>query len=236
MKKSSAEKIYDIMTFNKLGVATSCSSALRKYLAAGSFSEHDFLRVKNRCTAQSLLNVLQNRTSCRRFSPEMLTLSNLASILLCAYSLKNKQGSFTVPLAGGLAVMQISLLVRREDAWWVYTWNPISYKLQKIAKLKTQIRNLFFNKTTDISLASGIVIINAQLNILAKQYGARAYKFACIQAGHIAQNILLAAQECKVESLVLGALKENEISDALSLSTSRPLYAVVLGSFKKGKP
>ncbi len=229
MRKTTAEKIYELGSYRVLGSATQYVADMHLYLPSAKFNNHKLFQAKQALESPAFFQVLESRHSCHKFCSEELSLNKIRSLLLCGYGLKSRHGSFTVPLAGGLDVMQLKVALRERGRWGAYDWDHVGYRLNKINRMLSDPNKLFFARSTDISLSSAAIVISANLGVLAKRYTARAYKFACIQAGHIAQNIILEATSLGLSSLVLGSLKEEEIINSFGIISEKPLYAVVIG-------
>ena len=63
------------------------------------------------------------------------------------------------------------------------------------------------------------------------KYGLRGYRFALIEAGHVAQNLLLTATALRLGSVPLGGLFDRRIDELLDLDgvNESVLYAVSVG-------
>ncbi len=63
------------------------------------------------------------------------------------------------------------------------------------------------------------------------KYGERGYRFALIESGHIAQNLLLAATDLGLAGIPIGGFLDRELNDALSLdgTTQAVVYGIALG-------
>ena len=64
------------------------------------------------------------------------------------------------------------------------------------------------------------------------KYGQRAYRFALLEAGHIAQNLLLASEGLGLGALPVGGFFDDEINDLLGLDgcSEFVIYLVLAGS------
>ena len=65
---------------------------------------------------------------------------------------------------------------------------------------------------------------------MARKYGDRAERYCLIEAGHVAQNVLLQATAIGMGCVPIGAFDDGRLSRALSLPEEvRPLYLVPVG-------
>ncbi len=229
MKKSLAEKMYDLCTYRILGVSTHYCLGMHQYISGNKFDSKNYFEMHDKQGNCEIKNAIKNRNSSRRFSGRRMQVEEVSNLLFYGYGLKNHTGSFTVPLAGGLDVMHLTALIRMEEVWEIYFWDPICYQLKNTGYTVTDPKKMFFCRNTNLGDSSVIIVISSNLNILNTRYASRAYKFSCIHAGHIAQNILLLSTKKEYSSLVLGSLKEEEIINLCHFEEEKPLYAVILG-------
>lgn len=178
----------------------------------------------------SMTSFIHARESARVFSGEMLSQLEILHLLFNGYSLKSFNGSFTVPQAGALAVMLLVVLENKQTHWESRRYDSINYTVIHSTQESIELASLFYTKSVDLRNASHCIIIASQLKLFSQIYLARAYKFACIQAGHIAQNIIVTATSKKIKTIPLGSLIEDQIIQACGLNADEfPLYAVLLG-------
>ncbi len=74
------------------------------------------------------------------------------------------------------------------------------------------------------------VFVVADLRALTGKYGQRAYRFACLQAGHAAQNLLLVAEAMRLRARLIGGFHDDALALFLGVDgvTRFPLYAIPL--------
>jgi SagB-type dehydrogenase family enzyme len=68
-----------------------------------------------------------------------------------------------------------------------------------------------------------VVILTAAIDGSMIKYGARAYRYASIEVGHISQNILLIATALDVPSYPFGGFSESRASRILELRADQEL-------------
>ena len=63
------------------------------------------------------------------------------------------------------------------------------------------------------------------------KYGQRAYRFALLEAGHVAQNLLLAAEGLDLGALPVGGFFDDELNRLLQLDGCQEfvVYLVLMG-------
>ena len=225
IKKSAAESIFQICSYEHLGVLTNYDS---NNLAKCDF-DHDLYRSSlSKFQTSTLSRIIHNRKSYRVFN-NTFEENTLQSILFNAYSLTDQNGSYTIPQAGGLPTMGLIIISNCEKKWQLYKYNPSKYELNYICPMGVALDALFYTKSIDFDSAKYCIIITSDLETISKQYLARGFKFSCFQAGHIAQNILLYSTELNIKAIPLGSLIEDNIQKTCLLPTNYyPLYAVIM--------
>ena len=115
----------------------------------------------------------------------------------------------------------------------VYLYHPPSHTLQKQArgdctKLLEEIIPELDSDTVD--QAGACIALVVSLSRLKNKYGDRSYRFALLEAGHIAQNLLLASTAEGVAALPVGGFIEDKLNALLGLD-GRQEFAVYLVMF-----
>ena len=225
-KKTAAELIFQICSYEHLGSAANYEHDNPPFYSGFDANLYLNAREKNK---NILSNAIHERESYRKFNENQVNETILQEILFNAYSLKNNTGSYTIPQAGGLPTMNLIVLGNTKGAEVkVYNHDPKTYELNYEKSLTTSLETLFYSKSIDFNSANYCIIICSDLQILSKQYLARGFKFACFQAGHIAQNILLNAAVQGINAIPLGSLIEKNISTHCLSTDNYPLYAVIM--------
>lgn len=228
-KMSSVEIIYLASSYRHLGHTTNyeVASCPRPIFNSDAYQKELSLH----SNSSEITRLIHERETHRTFSGNTIQPKDLLYLLFNAYSLKTETGSFTVPQAGGLMVMSLYVLENKKSHWEFYQYDPINYTLIKKNDSPVKLESILYTKSVAFESASHCIIIASRLALFSKVYLTRAYKFACFQAGHIAQNLLLTAMTRKIKAVTLGALIEDEIANACRLDKDEyPLYAVVLGT------
>lgn len=78
-----------------------------------------------------------------------------------------------------------------------------------------------------------LIILTGVIARTQAKYGERGYRFIHQEAGHIMQNLLLAAEEFRLNAVALGGFMEHELAELLLDPIEEPpVYAVVMGDMK----
>ena len=79
--------------------------------------------------------------------------------------------------------------------------------------------------------ACRIIVIAAVYKRVEQKYRQRGERYAKIEAGHAAQNILLQAVSLRIGAVPVGAFYDDEVRRVLSLPADHePLYLIPLGN------
>jgi len=74
------------------------------------------------------------------------------------------------------------------------------------------------------------VLITGEDERPTSKYGARGVRYVHMEAGHVGQNVYLQAEALGLGTVTIGAIQDEEISQALNLpSGHRPLYVMPIG-------
>ena len=134
------------------------------------------------------------------------------------------------PSAGSLYPIDTYLITRNDntikDGWHLYSIN--SHALITISE---NVESDFIRSTFGLQEPPHYCIVwVAALDRLLHKYGANAYRFACLEAGHMAQNTSLILEHLGLGGFCIGGFDNNRISDSLNLGEYEwPVYAMAFG-------
>ncbi len=177
--------------------------------------------------------LLNRRASTRVFSSEALSLDKIAAILWSAYG---EPGRRTVPSAGGLyplAVHFVNLRATAELPAGIYRVGferdgRVGFEL--IAEDRSGVAAAFFEPDM-LGDAQGVVVLSADPGRTARKYGPRAALYVPLEAGHAAQNVLLASIEAGVAAVEVGGFFDDRLAVLLHLVQGAiPLTSLVVGA------
>jgi SagB-type dehydrogenase family enzyme len=184
---------------------------------------------------------IARRRSCRRFAEQPLPLAALATLLWNAYGLGEPyvHGGQTmfdrpVPSGGGCYPLELYVLVRHVEGIppGIFHYSSRHHALEALGPLPApdHLASLFLDQPW-LATAHAVVIVTAVAPRLLHRYGDRGYRYLLIEAGHVGQNLALAATASGLGSLSLGGFFDDEVSYMLGLDASfeLPLYGIALG-------
>jgi SagB-type dehydrogenase family enzyme len=196
---------------------------------------------------RGLEDVFTARVSRRSFNGTPLTLPELASVLHAAYGVVDPAGERpetlharrTVPSAGGLYPLELYVVAERVESLprGLHHYDPKRHSLEELSR-GSQLA-VFASGLIDEDMIHGcsaIVLLSAMFWRSRFKYGLRGYRFALLEAGHVGQNILLAAAALGVGACPVGGFYDRTVNEALDLDgvNEAILYCVVLGDATEG--
>lgn len=172
--------------------------------------------------------VLASRRSVREYATRQISPNELSFLLWAGQGITSRDGERAAPSAG--AIYPIELTVADSEGLWRYI--PGGHSLERAAGDDRRAR--LGHATCDqefVAAAPTIVAIAGTLTALAGRYGARAERYCTLEAGHVAQNVLLAAASLGLGSVPIAAFDEAAVAKALDLCDGRlPLYLLPVGA------
>ena len=197
---------------------------------------------QERATFQmGLGEAIENRVTARRIEPSSVRLDELAAILHAAYgeTRSNDSGEFprpfrTTPSAGALYPLEIFMHTKNVESIGpgVYHFNPSQRCLRRIIEgdMSRQLAEalLFSNVPYDASI---VFFLTAIFERSTFKYGERGYRFALLEAGHVAQNINLAATGLGMGVINIGGYFDREVDRFLGIDGVRhaTVYLIAIG-------
>ena len=166
------------------------------------------------------------RESCRWFTPEPVTLPDLATLL------RSVRGA---PSAGGLYPLEVSVVVRAVDGLpgGVHHYVPAADGLELVrpqAPSADTLASLFLGQRW-VADAAAVLVLSARPAPTLAKYGDRGYRYLLLEAGHVAQNLALAAVALGLGAVQLGGFLDDDLARLLRLETEFevPLYGTAVG-------
>ena len=173
--------------------------------------------------SRDLFTIIRKRYSVRSYSKTLLSLQNLSYLLWCSTGLRSEEQGYefrTAPSAGALYPIETYLIVNN-----VESLNPGIYHYA-IQKHQLEVLNEGrFGKDTAIAalgqrmaMDAPVVFVWTAIFQRSKwKYDQRAYRYIYLDAGHIAENLALAAVDLELGSCQIGALYDDEINNLLGI-------------------
>jgi SagB-type dehydrogenase family enzyme len=167
-----------------------------------------------------------------------LELPTLAALLGAAYGARRRADGplrRPVPSGGALYPLELYVLPRAVGALApsAFHYDPFAHRLEELAPLG-DLPSVLVDPTI-AERATCLLAVTGMFWRSRIKYGQRGYRFALLEAGHVVQNVLLAAAALELPALPLGGFYDRRAdalvgADGLDEST---LYLVALGGDRK---
>ncbi len=184
--------------------------------------------------------LLLQRRSIRNYLPEDISLQDISHILWCGYGPTQKRGDFffrTSPSAGALYPLEVYLFVFNIDSLdpGIYHYSVRDNLLELL------IEGDFSSYLIGAALGQSFVgrgnccvAISAVFRRNMSKYRDRGVRYIFLDAGHLAQNMILAAQERGIGSCPVGAFFDDEVNRLLGLDGEEEsvIYLISMGKIE----
>jgi SagB-type dehydrogenase family enzyme len=172
----------------------------------------------------NLWQLLKRRRSNRAYAPDKpLTQAILSALLWATQGLTARQGNMyfrTAPSAGGLYPVETYLSIRAVEGLepGVYHFRPLDADLEFLKK-GDYARALAHAALGQSMVADAPVtfIWSAVLERSKWKYRERAYRYIYIDAGHIGQNLYLAAEALGLGTCTIGAFFDEDVNKLIGV-------------------
>lgn len=181
----------------------------------------------------SLEETLSKRRSIREFSYDALTLNEVSQLLWSAQGITDSKNGRTAPSAGALYPIRVYLVAGKVKnlPTGVYRYEPLKHQL--IRTREGDVRESLSEAALGQPwVKNGAVnfVITAVYEITTRKYGERGIRYVHMEAGHVAQNVLLQAVALELGAVPVGAFYDSEVKKVLNLKDNeQPLYIIPLG-------
>lgn len=174
-----------------------------------------------------LHEALFRRRSYREFSRRMLTRQQISQLCWSAQGVTDQEGFRTAPSAG--AIYPSVLFLATTEA--LFEYSPERHALQM--RLRADVRKRLQAAALDqecVGEAPTCLIVSMNEKYLTRKYGERAARYCALEAGHIAQNVLLEATAMGLVGVPVGAFDDRRVSAVLELRDElAPVYLLPIG-------
>jgi len=176
----------------------------------------------------SLEEAIAARRSVREFASKPLTIEQISQLCWAGQGITDRHGRFRASPSAG-ALYPIELYIVTADG--VDHYQPTDHRLQQhlADDLRHALQGASLNQDA-IGEAPMCVVIAAVEQRTAGKYGQRARRYCFIEAGHVAQNILLQAAALNLAGVPVGAFEDDKVGAVLKLPKDHHvLYLLPIG-------
>jgi len=164
----------------------------------------------------SLDQALKQRKSVREFQPKSISKGQLSYLLWASTGIQRVEEGYafrTAPSAGALYPIETYVVannVRTLEAG-LYHYSIRTHQLEQLQSgdLRRQIAAAALGQGM-CATASAVFVWSAVFERCKWKYGQRAYRYIYLDAGHIAENLALAAVSLNLGSCAIGALYDGQ--------------------------
>lgn len=178
-------------------------------------------------SAMSLGEALERRRSQRAFTGEPLLPTELAALAWAAQGETTADGKRTVPSAGNMHSLELHVITPEGQ----YRYLPAEDELDLVGRGDRRARLAHACVDQDFLAAAGALFVIANARRASHdRYGGRADRYATLEAGHMAQNLLLEATALGLAAIPIGAFYDAEVRVEAGFAKGvDPLYIVAVG-------
>lgn len=189
----------------------------------------DVLELPNPNDPSPLVTLQNARRSCRSFAPTPITLEQIGHVLTTSYSLPRH----ATPSAGGLYPIKVYLVVTRDQVGLqagYYEYDPEKELCVRYGSdVDLDLLQFAFDSDTLLFGAPVIVVVAADMERHSGKYSNRGYRYTLLEAGHVSQNVQLAATEAGLSVLEYGGFLDGVLAAELGMDQPRVMPIVTLG-------
>ena len=180
------------------------------------------------------------RRSRRSFGTGPLDLRQVGALLGAAYGVSGvvegtPQMLRTAPSGGALYPLELYVVCRRVTGLdpGLYHYDPLAHALETLRPEATDDSLVDLSPYHEqLESSAAVVAITAMFSRSRFKYGARAYRFTLFEAGHVAQNLLLAVAALGLAAVPIGGFFDRDVDAYLGVDglDEASLYLVPIGS------
>ena len=185
----------------------------------------------------SVVEALKKRRSVRSFSSKPLSMDDLSFLLWASTGVQRSERGYefrTTPSAGALYPIETYLIVNSvEDlAKALYHYDIEAHALEemKAGDFAEEMAHAALEQKMCIN-AQVVLVWTAVFERSKWKYAQRAYRYVYLEAGHMAQNLALAATGIGLGSCQIGAFFDDEVNQILGVDGKKEstIYLSVIG-------
>ena len=183
------------------------------------------LPVEISVTPTELRSAIESRRSIRQYARDPLTLNELAYLLWCTQGIVQRHEPYAtfrnVPSAGGRHAFETYLQVNRVSGLepGLYRYLAFSHRLMAI-ETSPDVADRLMEACLrqDLVKESAITFIwSCVIYRMAWRYSERAYRLVHLDAGHVCQNLYLAAEQLNCGACGIGAFDDELMARLLGI-------------------
>jgi len=171
-----------------------------------------------------LIEVINNRRSIRKYSDTPLSLEELSYLLWCTQGVKkvaDKVTFRTVPSAGARHAFETYVLINKVEGVipGLYRYLALRHKLLELNTEQDIADKIVAGcmRHTFVASSAATFIWVADVARMAWRYGERGYRYLHLDAGHVCQNLYLAAESIGCGACAIAAFDDDFINEVIGI-------------------
>ncbi len=181
-----------------------------------------------------LAELLEQRRSLRQYADRAVTGQELAWVIRAATGITSPQGYRTAPSAGALYPIETYVAVRRVDGVepGLYHVDVRGPALEPVRSGSVAGDLMVAGLGQDfLRRAPVVLVLTGRFQRTRWKYRERHYRYVCWEAGHVTQNIYLAAESLGLGACMVGAFLDGMVNDLVAADgrTEAALGLIALG-------
>ncbi len=187
----------------------------------------------------NLEEAIETRRSVRDYSTGPISLGELSRLLYAAQGItESRRGFRAAPSAGALYPIELYAVVHNvtvlEPGIYHYAVREHGLELLQTGDFRTAIMQAGLWQDF-LAQANVCFVLSAIFQRTRWRYRERAYRYVLLEAGHIGQNLYLAATSMGLGACAVGAFLDDDMNDLLGLDGKEEavLYVVTVGGLSR---
>ena len=194
---------------------------------------HFFLPAASHSGVKSVEEALFERRSIREYSPEAISLAELAQLLWSAQGVTGAEGVKAAPSAGALYPLEIYAVIAKVEriSEGIYKYHSATNSLERFAKgdVRKKLAEAALDQTC-VKEAPLVLVIAAVYERITRKYSSRGIRYVHMEVGHAAENVYLQAGALGLGTVIVGAFDDARIQQILDLpELEKPLCFLPVG-------
>jgi len=189
----------------------------------------------------NLSNFIENRRTIRKYADKSLSLNEFSFLLWATQgltkNLSDERSLRTVPSAGARHAFETVLLINNVNgiSSGLYRYIFSKHKLLPLNFDKSEIENLIsaFRNINLVANCAAVFLWIAAPERMTWKFNERGLRYLLLDAGHVCQNLYLAAEAVDCGCCAIGAFDDEEINAVLKLNESEQFLAYAASIGKK---
>jgi SagB-type dehydrogenase family enzyme len=184
----------------------------------------------------SLEEAVERRRSIRNYAGKSISLEELSRLLHAAQGITEPRWGFrAAPSAGALYPVELYAVVHDvaglEPGVYHYAVQEHGLELLQAGDFRTAVMQAGLWQSF-LGQANVCFVISAIFQRIRWRYRERTYRYVMLEAGHIGQNLYLAATSMGLGACAVGAFLDDELNDLLELNGEEEaaLYVISVGT------